>query len=121
MKRIWILLALGLGACAIEQPVAVIGDRGDVLTGIVHADLAVGRFDVSNEALNCTGRYNQMSMERTISFTLTCSDGRRGFGSATRDSSGLTGQGTVRLSDGEKADFLFGPEAGAMRPAVGRR
>jgi hypothetical protein len=43
-----------------------------------------------------------------------CSDGRRGIVIATRDESGTSGAGTVRMDDGEEFTFMFGRAAAAF-------
>jgi hypothetical protein len=40
-----------------------------------------------------------------------CSDGRKGIAVVTRDASGTSGSGHVRLTDGSSADFIFGSAA----------
>jgi hypothetical protein len=40
-----------------------------------------------------------------------CSDGRKGIVIVTRDSSGTSGHGVVRLNDGSSGQFIFGPAA----------
>ncbi len=50
----------------------------------------------------------------TISMPVHCSDGRKGIVTSTRDNSGQSGSGRVRMSDGTEADFIFGPAAAAF-------
>jgi hypothetical protein len=47
----------------------------------------------------------------TITMQVLCSDGRKGFVVATRESSGNSGHGKVTLNDGSSADFVFGHAA----------
>lgn len=120
MRKAWVLAIVGLAACTAVEPVAVIGQRGDVLTGTVTGALSGGTIEASNGRLSCRGRYNSRSIDDAVSFAVTCSDGRQGIGTAIRDSSLRAGRGTVRLSDGEQAQFMFGPDAAIIRPEVGQ-
>jgi hypothetical protein len=106
-----LLSAAIVSSRSITQPVVVIGKGGQILRGTATASLASGSFNVTDGKLTCGGSYNSLNTSQTISMPVTCSDGRRGIVIATRDDSGLTGAGTVRLSDGEEATFMFGPAA----------
>lgn len=119
MRLVLIVALLGLAACSYSWPVAVIGQRGDVLTGTANATLSEGTFSVSNGKLSCTGAYDPLDMSVTLNFTALCSDGRRGFGTVVRENSGQAGQGTVHLDDGETAAFIFGSHAAVFVPKVG--
>lgn len=116
MRRLATGMLLGLAACSgITQPVAVIGERGEILKGSATASLQTGgSFQVSNGLLSCSGNYDAFSSSLTVSFPVVCSDGRKGLGTATRDASGLTGSGTIRLNDGSSWTFVFGPAANIM-------
>jgi hypothetical protein len=52
-----------------------------------------------------------MDTSPTISMPVTCYDGRRGIVIVTRDNRGTSGAGTVRLTDGSEATFMFGAAA----------
>jgi hypothetical protein len=106
--------ALWLGACTITEPVVVIGQNGQILRGTVTAALTGGSFSASDGKLTCAGTYNSWDVSTTISMPVTCSDGRRGIVIATRDDSGLAGSGTIRLTDGSTATFIFGAGAAAF-------
>jgi hypothetical protein len=121
MRAVVLVALLGLAGCTVTAPVAVMGQRGDVLKGMAVGALSGGTFDVSNGALSCQGRYNALISDPAITFTTVCSDGRQGIGTAVRDSSMRAGRGTVRLDDGEVAQFLFGPEADLLRPKLRTR
>ncbi|HEV2336090.1 MAG TPA: hypothetical protein VGS13_11370 [Stellaceae bacterium] len=103
--------ALLLTGCSITEPVVVIGKKGEILRGTATASLAGGSFQVTNGKLTCGGSYDSLDTSLTISMPVLCSDGRRGIVIATRDKDGISGAGTVRLDDGEKGTFMFGPAA----------
>lgn len=103
-----------LTACSITEPVVVIGQNGQILRGTTTAALTGGSFTVSDGKLTCGGSYDAWDLSTTISMAVTCSDGRKGIIIATRDNSGTAGSGTVRLSDGSTATFLFGSAAAAF-------
>jgi len=105
------VILLPISACAITEPVVVISQNGETLRGTTRASVFGGAFSVTDGILTCAGNYNAMDPSITISMPVTCSDGRRGIVIATRDASGLSGSGTVRLSDGSTATFLFGSAA----------
>ena len=102
---------LGLTACSITVPVVVIATGGQTLRGSATAAIGGGTFEVTDGDLTCSGNYNSWSMEFTITMQTVCSDGRRGFIIATRDSTGMNGQGRLRLNDGTTGDFIFGAAA----------
>ena len=99
-----------LSGCAMTIPVAVIGQRGEILRGENTVSLIEGSFSVTNGKLTCSGSYNPLNHSRTITVTLLCSDGRTGIAIATRDSP-VSGGGKVTLSDGEEGTFIFGDAA----------
>jgi poly(3-hydroxybutyrate) depolymerase len=117
--RAVIALPLLACACTVIQPVAVIGQHGDVLTGTTVATLSGGSFSAANGRLKCSGAYNSLSMAATIQFTTLCSDGRKGFGTAVRDDTMEAGQGVIHMEDGETASFIFGAAAAIFTPKVG--
>jgi hypothetical protein len=84
--------------------------NGEILRGTATA-LDGGSFNVSNGKLSCGGSYNALDTSPTISMPVLCSDGRRGIMIATRDASGTSGAGTVRMTGGEEATFMFGRAA----------
>ena len=102
--------------CSVIQPVAVIGQHGDVLVGSATAAISGGTFEVTNSTITCRGTYNALLLTPDVNFSTVCNDGRQGIGTAIRDATGMGGRGTVSLDDGEIAQFIFGPEAGIFRP-----
>jgi hypothetical protein len=104
------IMTLFLASCAMTVPVAVITHDGHILRGENEASLAAGTFTVTDGKLTCTGSYNPLNESRTITVTVSCSDGRTGIAIATRDSA-ISGGGKVTLSDGSEATFIFGPAA----------
>jgi hypothetical protein len=43
-----------------------------------------------------------------------CNDGKKGIAIVTRDPSGQSGHGRVRMDDGTEADLIFGDAAAAF-------
>jgi S1-C subfamily serine protease len=113
----WYLLALAivsLAACAptsITVPVAVIEQNGRILRGTNTASFESATFEVTDGKVTCTGSYDPLNQSQTISMTTVCSDGRKGLIIATREASGISGSGHVRMDDGSVADFVFGDAA----------
>lgn len=107
------LLVAGCGD--ITQPVAAIGENGEIYRGAVTASMANGgSFIVSRGNTRCSGNYDAFTASQTVSFPVVCTDGRRGLGTAIRDASGVTGSGTIRMNDGSNWTFVFGPSAAMM-------
>jgi hypothetical protein len=110
--------SLGLGlacvGCTVTEPVVVIGQDGQILKGTATASLSGGSFHVTNGTLTCGGGYDSLDTSLTITFPVQCSDGKRGIVIVTRDQSGLSGAGTVRLTDGSESTFMFGAAAASF-------
>lgn len=107
-----LLGTVALTACSVMQPVVVITNDGKTLRGTATATLVNGSFTATDGKVTCGGTYDSLSLDRTISMQVVCSDGRKGIVIATRDSAGgQSGHGTVRLTDGTEGQFIFGPEA----------
>ena len=113
MARAALLLAACLlcTGCSYSEPVVVIGLHGETLRGTATAAMTGGTFTMTNGKLTCSGNYDDWSLSTTIEMPVLCSDGRKGIVTATRDASGYSGSGHVRLNDGSTADFIFGPSA----------
>jgi hypothetical protein len=97
--------------CSVTVPVVVIAPTGQTLRGTAHADLSGCSFSATDGKLTCSGNYNGLDTSTTITMQVLCSDGRKGFVIATREASGTSGHGTVRLNDGSTAEFVFGHAA----------
>jgi hypothetical protein len=101
-----------LSGCSVTVPVAVVGQKGQILRGTATASTTgSGTFSVTDGKLTCAGSYNSLDSGVMITMPVQCNDGRKGIITATRNSDGLNGAGRVRLSDGMEADFIFGPQA----------
>ena len=112
MKRILLLSTLlTVTACAITQPVTVIDQKSHIMRGTATAALSGGTFQVTDGKVTCAGSYDSLDLSTTITMPVHCSDGRKGIVTATRDNSGQSGSGRIRMSDGKEADFIFGPAA----------
>jgi hypothetical protein len=72
--------------------------------------LGSATFSVTDGKITCSGSYNPLNESRTITTTVTCTDGRTGIVTATRDSP-TSGGGVVTLSDGTSGRFIFGDAA----------
>jgi len=96
--------------CSMTIPVAVIGQHGEIMRGTNTVSLSSATFTVTDGKVTCSGSYNPLNESRTITTTVTCTDGRTGIVTATRDSP-TTGGGTVMMSDGTSGRFIFGDAA----------
>ena len=100
-----------LSACAITEPVVVIGKDGQTLKGTTTASLSGGSFSATDGKLTCRGNYDSLNTSVTITMQVLCSDGRKGFVVSTREANGTDGHGTARLNDGSEWSFVFGHAA----------
>lgn len=107
-----------LSGCGYTVPVAVISGNGDVMRGTATAALSGGSFQASGKLkgreTKCSGNYNAMDTSTTISMPVICNNGQKGIVIATRDNSGMSGSGRIRMTDGSEADFIFGNGAAAF-------
>ena len=99
-----------VSGCAITKPVAVVSKEG-IMRGTATATLSGGSFRVSDYKKVCVGSYDSLDTSSTISMVIQCDDGRKGIAIVTRDPSGLSGHGRVRMNDGTEADLIFGDAA----------
>ena len=118
MRALVLLGVVLLGGCSVTSPVAVLGDHGQVLTGSATASIFGSDYQVSNGALTCSGTFDGVTPASTVSFSVHCSDGRQGFGTAQRETT-RSGHGVITLEDGETARFFFGSAAAGFTPRVG--
>lgn len=97
-----------VSACGIQVPVN--GELAGVpAQGTAAADLGGGRFSVSNtRGLNCSGTYDALDSNVTITAPITCNDGRTGNAIISRKSNMVSGTVIVRLNDGAEGRFVFG-------------
>lgn len=112
ISMITILIFTGCST-KITLPVAVVGDEG-IMRGTATATMSGGDFQVSNKKTVCSGSYDSWDMNPTITMVIQCNDNRKGIAIVTRDPSGMSGHGRVRMSDGYEADLIFGTAAEAM-------
>ncbi len=102
------LAVLGLSACDISHPVAVVGPADTVYRGSATATfLEGGWFQVSNGANSCRGHYTPASEARTVTFPVRCTNGLKGIGKATYDTP-RAGGGEILMQDGTEWKFIFG-------------
>ncbi len=117
MKRSLILMtlaALGLSACDVTYPVAVVGPANTVYRGNATATFIDGGwFQVTNGANSCTGRYAPASETRTVTFSVRCTNGLTGVGTATYEAQ-HSGGGEIVMQDGTRWKFIFGRGALAV-------
>lgn len=114
-KSIVALLALvGLAACDVSHPVAVVGPGKQVYRGSATATfLEGGWFQVTNGANSCQGRYKPSTEAQTVTFPVTCTNGLTGIGTATYEGP-RSGGGTIVMQDGTRWKFIFGRGALAV-------
>lgn len=88
------------------------------MRGTATAALSGGSFQASGKLkgreTKCSGNYNAMDTSPTISMPVVCDNGQKGIVIATRDASGMSGSGRIRMTDGTEADFIFGNGAAAF-------
>jgi hypothetical protein len=91
-------------------PAAVQMGDGVKLVGTTSASLSSGTFEVADPAssLRCSGNYDPLDMAPTITAPVVCSDGRTGVIIVTRTADGLSGSGSVVMSDGSSGRVGFG-------------
>jgi hypothetical protein len=106
-----VLAGLVLAACSVTVPVAVVPKTGPIMRGTATGSLGGGSFTVTDGKLTCSGTYDALDSSPTLQMPTTCSDGRKGLVTATRDSNMTDGKGVVRLQDGFEAQFVFGKYA----------
>lgn len=117
-SRCWKILAAltcagAMGGCSVTVPVAVVANSGEIMRGNATASwIEGGSFQASNERASCAGTYDA-NPAATVSFAVRCTDGRTGVGQALRDNP-TSGSGTIQMSDGTTARFVFGPAAKAF-------
>jgi hypothetical protein len=108
------LAVLGLSACDVTRPVAVVGPSDTVYRGSATATLLEGGwFQVSNGGNSCQGRYNPASQSGMVTFPVTCTNGLTGVGTATYDNAN-SGGGEIVMRDGTRWRFIFGRQALAV-------
>lgn len=117
MKRIYAFCALavvGLTACDVTHPVAVVGPSNTIYRGTATATfLEGGWFQASNGKNSCQGRYAPATELKTVTFPVTCTNGLRGIGTATYQNP-QAGGGEIVMQDGTRWRFIFGQQALAI-------
>ncbi|MGB0798691.1 MAG: hypothetical protein ACPGRD_05185 [Planktomarina sp.] len=104
------IAAIGLVACDVTHPVAVVGD-GTVFRGTAtRSVLEGGWFQATNGQVTCQGQYALTAERNTVAFPVKCSNGMTGIGRATYTNPS-EGGGEVVMSDGSRWQFLFGRRA----------
>lgn len=118
MRRHLLLCAvLPLAACgSFTTPAAVRLADGTTMIGTTTAAISGGHFEVAtaDQSLTCSGTYDALDTTPTISVPVICSDGRYGRATVTRARDGLSGRGTVEVSDGQIGQVAFGNNAGLV-------
>lgn len=105
------LAALGLAACDVTHPVAVVGPSDTVYRGTATATLLEGGwFQVTNGNNACRGQYNPGTETGMVTFPVTCTNGLTGIGKATYDNAS-SGGGEIVMRDGTRWRFIFGRQA----------
>jgi hypothetical protein len=100
--------SIGLTACDVSHPVAVVGPANTVYRGTATATfLEGGWFQVSNGGTNCSGRYTPASETRKVTFPVKCSNGLTGVGTAQYETP-RSGGGEIVMQDGSRWQFIFG-------------
>ena len=114
MKRpiaLFVVAMLGLSACDVTHPVAVVGPSDTVYRGTATATfLEGGWFQVGNGPNTCTGRYAPSPDSTQVTFPVQCRNGLTGVGTATYENP-RSGGGEIVMRDGTRWRFIFGPGA----------
>lgn len=103
-----------VAACAgtpIETPVVGRTSTGEAMQGT--ATVVIGEkpgvFMVqAPSGLSCRGAFDDETPVKTIVIDVTCNDGRTGTVVSTRDASNAKGTAIAELSDGMRAEFIWG-------------
>lgn len=105
------ILTMGLAACDVTHPVAVVGPSDTVFRGTATATfLEGGWFQASNGQTNCTGRFAPTPEAVQVTFPVSCSNGLTGIGTATFENP-RAGGGEIVMRDGSRWKFIFGQGA----------
>ena len=108
------LAVIGLSACDVTHPVAVVGPSNTVYRGTATATfLEGGWFQVSNGGNTCRGRYSPATESQMVTFPVRCTNGLTGIGKATYDHP-RAGGGEILMRDGTRWRFIFGNQALAL-------
>ena len=116
MKLFYSLVAatIGLSACDVSHPVAVVGPAKTIYRGTANANfLEGGWFQVSNGGNSCSGRYTPASESGMVTFPVSCSNGLKGVGTAQYQTP-RAGGGEIVMQDGTRWKFIFGRGALAI-------
>ena len=116
MKSVYltgVVLALGLAACDVAYPVAVVGEGGVFKGSATDTFLRGGQFHATDGQISCTGSYNKVQDIRNVSFPVQCSNGLTGIGVAQFETH-TRGSGVVTMADGSRWQFIFGNAALAL-------
>lgn len=102
---------LGLAACDVSHPVAVVGPGETVFRGTATATfLEGGWFQATDGRTSCQGRYRPGSQSGSVTFPVTCTNGMSGIGTATYETP-RAGGGEIVMKDGSRWKFIFGRAA----------
>ena len=89
-----------LAACDVSHPVAVVGPANTVFRGTANATfLEGGWFQATNGTTSCQGRYRPASVNKTVTFPVSCSNGLNGVGTATYETPRAVGRGRILQRD----------------------
>lgn len=117
------LLALALlsGCGSITLPAAVRLADGTALVGTTTASMSGGTFQVASpdKKITCSGTYDALDQSPTLTLPVACTNGLYGSAVITRSPDGMSGSGSVVVSDGTIAQVAFGNNAGAVLAPVG--
>jgi hypothetical protein len=111
-KYLLILVCGLLSGCGqIRVPVQAETDKDEVFTGEIVASLTEGSTHLeSKSGIKCQGTYDQFTTEQIVMLYISCSDGRHGKITATRDLplGSQSGTGSGKMNDGTQVTFAFG-------------
>jgi hypothetical protein len=114
MEKLFLLILICgmLSACGeIRIPVKAETDKDEVFKGEIIASLTEGSAHLASKSgVTCNGTYDQFSTEQVVMMYMSCSDGRHGKITATRDLplGSQSGIGMGKMNDGTQVTFAWG-------------
>lgn len=71
-------------------------------------------FEADSEEHDCRGSYNAFAGSTDNTLKVTCSNGLRGEANVISDTSGRSGVGEIRMTNGARGRIVFGPAVGGL-------
>lgn len=107
------MLVLATACSPVRFEVGGQTDDGEPFTGYGIASFSGdGEIVISRRDVECRGTYDTYDLSEHLDVPITCSNGVTGMAKVDRNPNDnlMSGQGSIRLSDGTSAVFWYGPE-----------